>query len=174
MHLARAYSSLKQHPKAALLAERAVVYARQARVAFKPTPDELDGSLHPLGLTDDDVDRFDAEVKAARQQIGKAWFAAGPDADPAEGVAGMSLDPDAAKKRNKPLFFDIAVNYATHPDLDEIARRAGQAAGQVPTEVEGAPVSPTALAMDVDNRVESTKEAVQQPAKKGIWGWLGR
>lgn len=191
-YLAAVYRLLQKFEEAFTLNEHASLYVRQAgsTLALELQSDSRDirivDDLPPLDANA--LQTISTECERQASDIQKAWYSASldpeesrPKDDEGPDLANLSLSNKPAKSK-RPLFFDIAYNYAIAIDTDAIGRRArGDAdpdAASVPQQAQkvaaqafesvAKTVTPSAAASP-----EQAAGSNAAPApRKGIWGSL--
>lgn len=116
-YLARCYAPLKRYAEALTLVQRSQLHLREARSTISTIPAVDPGlalatSFYPLG--DSDCDKQDEEISRVSSELKRDWFT----------FNGGSPTPNNEAYK-KPLFFDIALNYA-ELDVDWLRQRAGK------------------------------------------------
>ena len=182
-YLARSYLSVKKYPEALTLMQHASLHLREARSSLSLLPDPeavlASSSSSFLALTDASITTLESELGAESLQCKKDWFTYNG------GDATGAVD---RKTYKKPLFFDIALNYAAL-DMDRLQERAGKAhAAPAPPIAAPQPQRAPAPAEPARGPVgkakaesivrPATPEPSSTPAKSGLssllGGWWGR
>lgn len=124
--LARCYAPLKRYAEALTLVQRSQLHLREARSIIS-TVSEGDPELSPetsfYPLADSDCDALDEGISRVSSELKRDWFA----------FNGGSPTSDNESYK-KPLFFDIALNYA-ELDMDRLQQRAGKDTSPTPAPV---------------------------------------
>ncbi|SCV71437.1 BQ2448_3025 [Microbotryum intermedium] len=182
LYLSRTYALINEFASALALNARSKLYARQARSTLATLDgedmeyvDEIDFIADSLPLHESDFTALDSSLNHDYDRFAKDWFNAtgGRIHDPEDlPVAAMSLEASSggaskmSKKRKIPKkkktpFYDVAFNYVTAYDMDEIARRAGLL-GPVEEEV----TSPAADTMDEDEDEDEELDEEEEEKEK--------
>lgn len=166
-YLARSYAPLKKYAEALTLTQHASIHLRSAHSTLSILADSDSDPITFYPLLAEDVDQLDAEVAEDSTEYKRDWFA----------YNGGSVDEEARKTYKKPLFFDIALNYA-NLDMDRLQERAGKVVGKVP-QAAAAPViekKVTARAKEEIERAPTPEPSA--PSGSGLTsllgGWWGR
>ncbi|KAL0945549.1 hypothetical protein HGRIS_014710 [Hohenbuehelia grisea] len=178
LYVARCYAPTKKYAEALTLLQHANLHLREARSTASIS--DIDAitvgtpSFYPLHS--DDYQRLETDVTATSLQFKKDWFA----------YNGGSATASSAGYK-KPLFFNIALNYA-QLDMDRLQERAGVAAAPPPPIVAPAPEKsrpgepafgqkkpPTST---IEEARPATPEPTQAAGRGGLssllGGWWGR
>jgi hypothetical protein len=168
------------------LNSKAHLYLRQTRASLELAPsEERDHLLLPLSPADlEDLERHATD---GDRRMSLDWYAAASpsgiaqeeeDKDGLPDVSQLELGGDEAVvrgrkggKSNKPLFFDIAYNYAVEFDLSSIQVAAGLAEQEV-KEGEGV-TGMQGVVEEKKQKVEEEQGEPAKPARRGIWGLFG-
>lgn len=116
-YLARCYASQKRYAETLTLTQHANIHIREARsiISIIADTDPIASSTSPFyPLSSSLIDQLDDEISSDSLDYKKDWFAHN----------GGSVDADS-KSYKKPLFFDIALNYA-RLDMQRLQERAGK------------------------------------------------
>lgn len=168
-YLARCYAPLKKYAEALTLAQHANIHLRSARSTLSVLAESESDPITFYPLLTEHVDQLDEDVSEDSMEYKRDWFA----------YNGGSVDEEARKVYKKPLFFDIALNYATL-DMNRLQERAGNVVGKTPQQA--TVVAPTAekkLTARVVEEVERAPTPEPSAAAKGglgslLGGWWGR
>ncbi|GJE94179.1 signal recognition particle subunit SRP68 [Phanerochaete sordida] len=183
-YLAKAYIAAKKYAEAVALMQRATIHIREAQSSLSllpsPSEDPISTSELPFyALEADSLSKLQEQIDAENLKCKKDWLSYNG------GDATGKVDRTTYKK---PLFFDIALNYA-ELDMDRLMERAGktvsasapalaapvpQRASSGPTEVKSA----TSRAKVEEIQRPMTPEPSAAPGKGGLTsllgGWWGR
>lgn len=163
-YLARCYAPLKKYGEALMLTQHASIHLRSARSTLSVLAESESDPITFYPLLPADVDQLDKDVSEDSTEYKRDWFA----------YNGGSIDEEARKTYKKPLFFDIALNYATL-DMDRLQERAGNVVKKTPQQA--AVAAPTAEKKPTARVVEEVERALtpepSTAAKGGFGGLLG-
>lgn len=122
LYLAQCYSSVKKYPEALTLLQRATIYVRETIANVALSEDDLVTSGHPsfFPFTEETIKDLENTIHSDGLQHKRDWFA----------YNGGSATADAATYQ-KPLFFNIALNYV-ELDMDRLQQRAGKEPAAAP------------------------------------------
>ncbi|EKM60486.1 uncharacterized protein PHACADRAFT_246467 [Phanerochaete carnosa HHB-10118-sp] len=183
-YLAKAYTASKKYAEAVALMQRATIHIRELQSALSllpsPSEDPISTSELPFyALESNSISQLQEQVDAESSKCKKDWFSYNG------GDASGTVDRSTYKK---PLFFDIALNYA-ELNMDRLTERAGKKiAAPAPAIVapvpQRAPSGPTETKSVASRaKVEEiqrpmTPEPSAAPTKGGLssllGGWWGR
>jgi signal recognition particle subunit SRP68 len=115
-YLALTYVPVKRYAEALTLIQRSNIHLREARSVLSTVDTDpiVDGDPAFFPLASEDFDRLDGELAEESNSLKNDWLA----------YNGGSLTADN-KEYNKPLFFDVALNYV-QLDVDRLQERAGK------------------------------------------------
>ncbi|KZT24687.1 hypothetical protein NEOLEDRAFT_1115860 [Neolentinus lepideus HHB14362 ss-1] len=170
LFLSRSYSAVKKYAESLTLIQHAQIHMRETRSLLSTAGSDpiSSGSSPFFPLSHDALGNLDAELVADGLRSKKAWFA----------FNGGQINPESSKTHKKPLFFDIALNYA-QLDMDRLQERAGKKPAAPAVKASSA----IPLEKKASNRVEeteraSTPEPQAAPSRGGLssllGGWWGR
>jgi signal recognition particle subunit SRP68 len=146
LYLSRCYTPVHKYAEALTLIQYANIHLRETRsIVSSLDPDPITSgnpAYYPLSSTT--VDQLETDLSALGLQLKKDWFA----------YNGGSANPDN-NSYQKPLFFDIALNYV-QLDTDRLQERAGKKLA----------VSPQPYAKGLSGKIESQQEKKQTPKAK--------
>jgi signal recognition particle subunit SRP68 len=165
LFLSRLYALMVDFPAASALNAQSRRYLHQARTSLDIAPAEDRDLLIPL--SSEDLRNLDEQIKSDNTRISLDWFAASPTYAVGEGEESL---PDVGRltvndgvgglagPESKPIFFDIAYNYAVEFDLPAIHAQCGLSGGTM------------------QGVIEEKRDFAKEPVKprKGIWGFFGK
>jgi signal recognition particle subunit SRP68 len=171
LYLARCYIPAKKYAESLTLIQHANIHLRETRSILSSDPTSSSSPAdYFYSLTTADLDALESDLFADGLQFKKDWFLY-------NGGASTSADREAFQK---PLFFDIALNYV-QLDVDRLQERAGK---KKPTAVAPAPdkQQPVAKAKaEVEARPATPEPQTASLARGGggglatlLGGWWGR
>ncbi|KDQ17713.1 hypothetical protein BOTBODRAFT_185806 [Botryobasidium botryosum FD-172 SS1] len=172
-YIAKTYSVLKKYGESLALDSRAHLYLREARSTIDTSPtlsatDHANLGFYPL--SSESIEQLEKDIAADELKFKDQWFTFNG--------GSVSTDPSAYKK---PLFFDIAFNYAELP-MERLLVRAGKAPPEpVPQPAQAAAPAPT-FAAPADKKVSKAAEEKAPPPSPApasglsslLGGWWGR
>lgn len=163
--MARSYAAVKQYAQAIALLRKANIYIREVSSLPSLGVESSDGSFYPL--TERTISELELILQSEESLFAQEWFAYNGGRAKAE--------RDTSKK---PLFFDIALNYA-QLDIEQLQRRAGisRAATALRSSVEPKAAQPTTKAKMEEIMRPATPEPPKQEAgglSNLLGGWWGR
>ncbi|KAG6869031.1 hypothetical protein C0993_004704 [Termitomyces sp. T159_Od127] len=180
LFLARCYAPAKKYPEALTLIQHANIHIRETLSALSLSASDPINASQPAYFPLDRPSLADLETALAADShaFKRAWFAH-------NGGAPAQAD---ARRFEKPLFFNIALNYV-ELDMDRLAVRAGREV-EVPPRAEAEAVAvvapqpqPAKQALQQKKRVEEARPETPEPpaparARGGLGsllgGWWGR
>ncbi|KAH0590178.1 hypothetical protein H2248_000351 [Termitomyces sp. 'cryptogamus'] len=172
LFLARCYAPAKKYPEALTLIQHANIHVRETLSSLSLSASDPINTSKPtyFPLDPADLKHLESELSADSHAFKRAWFA----------YNGGTLKVVDGQKFEKPLFFNIALNYV-ELDMDRLAMRAGKEVEQ--PKVEAAPVvapQPVKQVVAPKAKVEVRSETPEPaaPARSGLssllGGWWGR
>jgi signal recognition particle subunit SRP68 len=166
LYLARCYAPVKKYAEALTLVQHANIHLREARSVLSTSDSDPINSGDPAyyPLTSTCFATLEGDLSTDGLLFKNEWFA----------YNGGSVDADN-KSHKKPLFFDIALNYA-QLDMDRLQQRAGNKPTVTSTANKAEPKQITKAKVEQIKRA-STPEP--QAATSGglsslLGGWWGR
>ncbi|KAF8887719.1 hypothetical protein BD779DRAFT_1525871 [Infundibulicybe gibba] len=169
-YLARCYSPLRKYAEALTLIQHANIYIRETLATLSLSNNDPISLGQPafFPLNTEAVHELENELAADGLQFKRDWFA----------YNGGSADADG-KSYKKPLFFNIALNYA-ELDMDRLLERAGKQPA-VPVSRAEPTIEKIEKKLPVKSAIEEVRPATpepQAPARGGLssllGGWWGR
>lgn len=160
-YLAQCYVAVKRHAEAMILIQHATLHLRETRSTLSAVAGVTTAVDAIYALPSDIVDALDASISEASQSVKKEWFA----------YNGGTVNGDP-KAYQKPLFFDIALNYV-QLDMDRLLERAGKAPSKQNKEEMPQPVKSR---REEVVRAETPEPSVQTTGGLSglLGGWWGR
>ncbi|KAF5377265.1 hypothetical protein D9615_006422 [Tricholomella constricta] len=175
LFLARCYAPVKRYAEALTLIQHANIHIRELVSVMGLSASDPIATGNPVyfPLTTNDLKDLEASLAADSTRFKREWFAHN----------GGAVDPESehAKKHEKPLFFNIALNYV-ELDMDRLLMRAGkqpvqaeqpQPQRQVTVEKEKKPVAKAKV-----EEVRALTPEPPAPSRGGLssllGGWWGK
>ncbi|KAI6153113.1 hypothetical protein BKA82DRAFT_4086213 [Pisolithus tinctorius] len=155
-YLAQCYIAVKRYAEAMTLIQHATLHLRETRSTLSTVAGVTTAVDASYPLLSGVVDALDASISEASPNVKKEWFA----------YNGGTVDGDP-KAYQKPLFFDIALNYV-QLDMDRLLERAGKVPVKQNKEEVPQPVK--------SRREEVVRAETPEPpaqARAGLSGLLG-
>ncbi|KAG6814403.1 hypothetical protein H0H92_007406 [Tricholoma furcatifolium] len=177
LFLARCYAPAKRYAEALTLLQHANIHVRETNSSLSLFTSDPIAASQPVffSLSSDDVKELEAELSTDSLAFKRAWFTHN----------GGAVSEAQGRDFEKPLFFNIALNYV-ELDMDRLAVRAGKQPESKPELVAAVPMAqpqPTKQVPVVKAKVEEVRSEtpVQEapvPAKGGLssllGGWWGK
>jgi signal recognition particle subunit SRP68 len=173
--LARCYEPVKKYAEALALIQHASIHLREARsdISLADPESRGTGNMPYFPLSASDLDQLEGDLSSYGLNLKRDWFA----------YNGGSADPDN-KSYKKPLFFNIALNYA-QLDMDRLQERAGrkrvESVPAVNPSGDSAPDVPSEKKQMSKAKVEEVRAVTPEPpapVRGGLssllGGWWGR
>ncbi|KAG8733106.1 hypothetical protein FRC11_008681 [Ceratobasidium sp. 423] len=164
LFLSKTYEPHNKYAEAIALTQRANLHLREAHTNFSDTTeDALETAFYPLAL--DSVKTLEQDVQNAETDLKKRWFA-------------YNGGKTTGNQHQKPVFFDIALNYVELP-MEKLQEKAG-----IAPKVQAAKTTPAA-----EKRMLAERKAEPEPEKPApapapqqsqgmlgslLGGWWGR
>lgn len=169
LYLAQCYSFIKKYPEALTLLQRATIYAREttANVALSEIDLVTSGDPSFFPFTTETIRDLENTIHSDGLQHKRDWFA----------YNGGSATADATTYQ-KPLFFNIALNYV-ELDMDRLHQRAGKEPAVAPPAT-GTPATSNAESIEKKSIPKAKAEEplvpnpnTQLPSRSGLSSLLG-
>lgn len=165
LFLSRSYAVVKEYAQAITLARKADIFVREALSLFSHSADPINESNTPYYVvTSDTINDLVEIIKSSENDYRLDWFA----------YSGGLVKP-VRDESKKPLFFDIALNYA-QLDMDKLQERAGMR-----PKVTSIPIiEPKLTSISKTKAEEVERPATPEPSAPGgvlnslLGGWWGR
>ncbi|KAI6028980.1 hypothetical protein EDC04DRAFT_2715735 [Pisolithus marmoratus] len=160
-YLAQCYVAVKRYAEAMVLIQHATLHLRETRSTLSTIEGVATAMDATYDLSSGTVDGLDASISEASPSVKKEWFA----------YNGGTVNGDP-KAYQKPLFFDIALNYV-QLDMDRLLERAGKAPSKQNKEEMPQPVKSR---REEVVRAEAPEPPVQTTSGLSalLGGWWGR
>ncbi|KAI6022552.1 hypothetical protein EDC04DRAFT_2728944 [Pisolithus marmoratus] len=160
-YLAQCYVAVKRYAEAMMLIQHATLHLRETRSTLSTIEGVATAMDATYDLSSGTVDGLDASISGASPSVKKEWFA----------YNGGTVNGDP-KAYQKPLFFDIALNYV-QLDMDRLLERAGKAPSKQNKEEMPQPVKSR---REEVVRAETPEPPVQTTGGLSalLGGWWGR
>ncbi|KAG6902976.1 hypothetical protein C0995_008549 [Termitomyces sp. Mi166 len=174
LFLSRCYAPVKKYPEALTLIQHANIHIRETLSSLSLSASDPIKTNKPayFPLDPTNLKDLEAELSADSHAFKRAWFTY-------NGGAVKEVDE---QKFEKPLFFNIALNYV-ELDMDRLAARAGKQVEQQ-SKVEAAPAvapQPAKQVVVPKAKVEEVRSETPEPAAPArsglsslLGGWWGR
>lgn len=173
LFLARCYAPVKKYPEALTLIQHANINIRETLSSLSLSASDPINASKPayFSLDPTNIKDLEAELSTDSHAFKRAWFT----------YNGGAVKEADGQKFEKPLFFNIALNYV-ELDMDRLAMRAGRQVEQ--PKVEAVPVAvpqPVKQVPAPKKKVEEVRPETPEPAAPArsglsslLGGWWGR
>ncbi|KAG6830856.1 hypothetical protein H0H87_006916 [Tephrocybe sp. NHM501043] len=176
LFLSQCYTPVKRYAEALTLLQHASIHIRETLSSLSLlgpsdpiSPSPSSPSYFPLPSSD--ITELESSIASTGLQFKRAWFT--------HNGGTIDQDGESAKKFEKPLFFNIALNYV-ELDMDRLATRAGKQPEPAPAPA-AAPQVPVKQVPAVKARVEEVRPETPEPVApvRGglsslLGGWWGK